>query len=72
MFAPTPEARVISVITVKTGARQSLRKICLTWFRNEFKVEPPAVRDESIWLPIMLRSATLTGSAQSRPMRCVL
>src|SRR5580765_3744449 len=41
MLAPTPAASVISVITVNTGARQSLRKICLSWLEKEVIVDPP-------------------------------
>ncbi|SPE31557.1 hypothetical protein SBA5_890009 [Candidatus Sulfotelmatomonas gaucii] len=41
MLAPTPAASVISVITVKTGARQSLRTICPSWLKSELMVNPP-------------------------------
>src|SRR5713101_6110205 len=34
VFAPTPAASVISVITVNIGARPSLRKTCRNWFLN--------------------------------------
>ena len=41
ILAPTPAASVISVMTVKTGARQSLRTICLSWLKKEVTVDPP-------------------------------
>src|SRR6267154_5401395 len=34
VFAPTPAARVISVITVNIGARPSLRNTCRNWSLN--------------------------------------
>src|SRR5947209_15382795 len=41
MLAPTPAASVISVISVKTGARQSRRRICLSSVVKEFTDGPP-------------------------------